>query len=529
MVYVADGQLNLRRMAERESKPIPGTNVSPTNPVFSPDGKFIAFYANSDQTLKRVAVAGGLPETITTASNPYGMSWGAEDQIVFGQGAGGIRRVRGAGGTPETLVAGKTGELAHGPQILPGGDTLIYTLASLPANPAMWDNAKIMALSLKSNATKVLLEGGTDARYAPTGHLVYANAGRIMSVPFDATRLEVTGKPTALVQGLRNTGTTTGTAQFSFSNNGSLIYLSIAGTSGVSEFELAFVDMNGNRKPLRSIQGGAFGPRISPDGKQVAYRFGSSIWIADLTSNAPPRQLGTAEPQEAPVWSPDGQRIVFISIYNNNEALFVRRADGTGPAEMLVPIARAPESWSAVHDAVSFITLIGPSGDAGDYDISTYSFKEKKATPVIVIKPSAQSGSRFSPDGKWMAYESNESGRAEIFVEPYPRTGQRFQISKNGGARPVWAPDQSKLYFDDNVGNPMTRMYSVNIRTTPSFTSTEPQALPVAGFFQNRGTIRRQFDITPDGKQFLVMSQTTPIPMQIDIASNWFDELKKTR
>ncbi len=151
--------------------------------------------------------------------------------------------------------------------------------------------------------------------------------------------------------------------------------------------QLAYVDLNGNVKPIRPISAGAFGPRISPNGKQVAYRDNSAIWIADLSSDAPPRRLSTAEPGEAPVWSPDGERIVFISIYNGQEALFWRRADGSGTAELLADRARAPESWSTVNQAISFITLIGPSGDAGDYDIWTYSLQDKKATPLITIPP----------------------------------------------------------------------------------------------------------------------------------------------
>src|SRR5262249_26297779 len=143
------------------------------------------------------------------------------------------------------------------------------------------------------------------------------------------------------------------------------------------------------------------------------------------------------------------------------------------------------------------------AGDAGDYDIWTYSLQTKKATPLIVIPPSAQSGSRFSPDGKWMAYESNESGRAEVYVEPYPRTGKRFQVTKSGGARPLWAPDSTKIYFDNNAGNSV-RMFSVDVRTQPEFTVSNPQSMPITGFAQPAGTYRRQYDITPDGKQFLM-------------------------
>jgi len=213
--------------------------------------------------------------------------------------------------------------------------------------------------------------------------------------------------------------------------------------------QLAFVDFDGKMKPIRNVPASIFGPRISPDGKQVAYRDGGAVWIVDLTRDAVPRRL-TTEPGEGPIWSPDGLRIAYISIFNGQEALFWRKADGSGAAEMLVDRARAPEHWSAVNQVFSFITLVGPSGDGGDYDIWTYSPQTKKATPLIVLPPSAQSGSRFSPDGKWIAYESNESGRAEIYVEPLPRTGQRFRITKNGGSRPLWSLDSSKLYFDNN-------------------------------------------------------------------------------
>jgi dipeptidyl aminopeptidase/acylaminoacyl peptidase len=455
------------------------------------------------------------------------MSWGTDGAIVFGQGPDGIRRVPATGGNPETIVTVKPGELAHGPTILPGGNAVLYTLAT-NANPSgpgtIWDHGKIVVKALKSNESKTLLEGGSDARYSPTGHIVYAAAGKLMAVPFDASRIELTGKPVELLSGVRNAGSATGTTQFSFSGNGSLVYIPAVVAATSTQRQLAFVDFDGNVKPIRGVPASTFGPRISPNGKQVAYRDGDAVWIVDLTSDAIPRRL-TTEPGEGPIWSPDGERIAFISIYKGLEALFWRRSDGTGSAELLADRARAPESWSAVNQEFTFITLVGPSGDAGDYDIWTYSTLTKKATPLIVIPPSAQSGSRFSPDGKWLAYESNETRRAEIYVEPLPRTGQRFQITKNGGSRPLWSPDSSKLYFDNNAGNP-TRMSSVNVRWQPSFTWTDPEPMPITGFVQPSGTYRRQFDITPDGKQFLMMFPPFSTGQQIEIVSNWFSQFR---
>lgn len=529
-VYVANNRLYVKDASEkdgRDARPITDSSAGVTNPIFSPDGKFIAFWNQSDQSLKRVSIDGGTPQIICQAENPFGMSWTTDDQIVFGQGANGIRRVKATGGTAETIVTVKPGELAHGPVMLPGGG-LLYTLASTTPGPApgtVWDNAKIVVQSLQSNERKTLIEGGSDARYSPTGHIVYAVRGRLLSVAFDAARQEVTGKPVVLVEGVRNAGGNTGTTQFSFSDTGSLVYISAATATAQVQSQMAFVDLNGNIKPLRKVPSSIFGPRISPDGKRVAYRDGAAVWIADLSSEAPPRRL-TTEPGEAPIWSPDGDRIVYISIYDGREALFSRRSDGSGSPELLVDRARAPESWSAVNQAISFITLVGPAGDAGDYDIWTYSLQTKKATPLIVIPPSAQSGSRFSPDGKWMAYESNESGRAQIYVEPYPRTGQRFQITKGGGARPLWAPDSSRLYFDNNALNP-TQINYVNVRLQPEFTFTGLQSLPVSGFVQPSGTIRRQYDITPDGQQFLMTFASPAQQPQIEMVSNWFDQLRQ--
>jgi Tol biopolymer transport system component len=283
----------------------------------------------------------------------------------------------------------------------------------------------------------------------------------------------------------------------------SALFFGSAAAQAPQELRLGFADFTGKVTPLRRVPASIFGARISPDGKRVAYRNNGAVWIADLQNEAaPPRRL-TTEPGEGPIWSADGERIAFISILNGIEALFWRRSDGSGAAELLVDRARAPESWAADNQSFTYITLVGPAGDLGDYDIWRYSIRDKKASPLIEVPRSAQSGSRLSPDGRWIAYESNETGRAEVWVEPLPRTGQRFQITKNGGARPLWAPDMSKLYFDNNSGT--LRIISVGIQTRPTFTWTEPVTLPIKDFMQPTGTYRRQYDLTQDGKQFLIV------------------------
>ena len=200
-----------------------------------------------------------------------------------------------------------------------------------------------------------------------------------------------------------------------------------------------------------------------------------------------------------PIWSADGQRLLFISVRNGQPAIYSQLATGAGMAERLTETARAPESYSAVNQALSYITL-NTDGGSADYDVWTYSFRDKKAAPLIQVKNSAQHSSRFSPDGKWIAYVSDESGRLELYVQPFPVTGTKIQITKSGGGHPLWSPDGKELYFD-NAG----RIFTVAIRTDPKFSAGDPVQTAVGGFIQGPGNYRRQYDITPDGKRFIMM------------------------
>jgi Tol biopolymer transport system component len=194
-----------------------------------------------------------------------------------------------------------------------------------------------------------------------------------------------------------------------------------------------------------------------------------------------------------PMWSADGERIFYIGIHNGQQSLYSRRADGSGDAELLQDPARAPEHWLPKMQSITFITL-----NAGDYDIWRYSLVEKKATPFIQMPRSSQHSSRVSPDERWVAYVSDETGRFEVYVQPIPVTGAKFQITKDGGEHPVWSPDGRELYFNKN-----DRLFSVTIQTASGVTAATPTTLPITGFIQEAG--RRQFDITADGKQFLML------------------------
>jgi Tol biopolymer transport system component len=257
------------------------------------------------------------------------------------------------------------------------------------------------------------------------------------------------------------------------------------------QVSLVLVDRDGHKTPVGFLPAHTFAPRISPDGKRVAYDIeDGTVWIAELSNLAAPRKA-TAGRDHYPMWSASGDQIVFIVDEKDQQALYIERSDGTGTAERLAT-ARAPESWSAQNQTISFITL------SNYYSIWTYSLRDKKATPLIDTPGVTQHSSKFSPDGKWIAYTSIETGRFEVFVQPFPRTGAKFRVTKQGGGHAVWSPDGKELFFDNNQ-----QLFAVSVQTRPTFSSGAPVPLPIRGFIQ--GDARRQYDLMPDGKQFLMM------------------------
>lgn len=260
--------------------------------------------------------------------------------------------------------------------------------------------------------------------------------------------------------------------------------------------QLVLVDREGQRRPVGLLPAFTFAPRISPDGLEVVFdtQDDGNIWIAKMSDLAARRRLTSEGLNGGPMWSGDGKRILYIINDQGAEALFWRAADGTGPTELLTKPARAPESWSPRSPGFSFITLAA----AGDYDVWTFSLSDKRPVVFANIPGSPQHSSHYSPDGRWMAYVSAETGRLEVYVRPAAGTGDAVQVTRNGGGHPLWSPDQKELYFD-NGG----QMYAVAITTEPSFKAAAPIALPITGFIQ--GPLRRQYDLMPDGKHFLMM------------------------
>ncbi len=533
MVYVASQRLYRRSMSELEARPIPGTEIPQgvLNPLFSPDGRSIAFWSGADQTIKKIALSGGAAVTICPADiPPFGMSWGT-DGILFGQGSKGIMRVSANGGKPELLVSAKAGELAHGPQILPGGQTVLFTLATGTGDS--WDKAHIVVQTLRSGERKILIEGGSDARYLPTGHIVYALGGVLFAVPFDLKRREVTGGPVPIVEGVRRSGTATGTAHFSVSDTGSLIYVPGPAATTAAQNNLALIDRKGAVEPLKLPSGAYQFPRISPDGKRLAFATDDGkeaiVWIYDLSGTSAMRRLTFGGKNRFPIWSADGARVAFQSDREGDLGIFWQPADGTGTAERLTKpdqgTSHVPESWSPKGERFLFGVTKGSNSS-----LWTFSLQDRKATPFGRVQSSIPSNAVFSPDGRWVAYGSNETGGFEIYVQPFPSTGAKYQVSKNGTSiHPLWSPDGKELYYAPGSG---LQFGVVSVTTQPSVTFGNLVPVPRPFLMFGPGAAR-EYDITPDGKRFVgvvAAGQTqsgAPATPQIQVVLNWFEELKQ--
>jgi serine/threonine protein kinase/Tol biopolymer transport system component len=528
VVYVANQRLYLRSMSDLEGRPIPGgeDRGAVTNPTFSPDGRSLAFFAGYDQALKRISVTGGAATTVCRANNTLGMTWG-DDGIVFGLAdSPAIWRVSSNGGKPERLTSAKGNEVVADPQILPGGQALLFTLA--PAFNA-WDKAQITVQTLKSGTRKTLIEGASAGRYLPTGHIVYALRGTLFAVPFDVRRLEVTGEPVPVVEGVLR-GVTSGAAQFSFSNTGSLVYVPGPVSAGSGD-SLALVDRKGSVEELKLPPGSYEFPRVSRDGKRVAYGTEDGkeaiIWIYDLSGGTAPRRLTFQGANRYPLWSADGERVAFQSDREGDMGIFWQRADGNGPAERLTKPEKGkshiPDSWSQDGQQLSFTAYHGNT--AG---VWTLSLRDRKAAPFAESPSSFSEASMFSPDGRWVAYQSNETGNREVYVRPFPVSAAKYQIhsgSVSGDVHPLWSRDGKELAFSTGPGT----FRAVNVTTEQGFTFSSPAPVPRGGLL---GTPNgpRNYDILPDGRYLGSVlpgqSQTAAAP-QIQIVLNWFEELKQ--
>jgi serine/threonine-protein kinase len=540
-------QLHLRTLSSLNATPIPGTQGG-RSPFFSPDGAWLGFWADGE--LKKVPLAGGPVTTICRVQGParqiHGASWGTGDVIVFATTfarGGGLWRVSALGGEPVALSNPGPDEFAYRlPHMLPGGNAVLFTIARAAFR---WDDAQIAVRSLATGEQKILLKDGADARYASSGHLVFARRGTVMAAPFDPSRLELTGAPVALVEGVMhsinqlNLGTDSGAAHFSVSNRGALVYAT-GGIRPDPRRMLVWMDRNGSREPLPIPPGTYLGPRLAPVGKRVAVFTGlsraSRVWTLDLETGAMTPVTTADERASQNVWAPHGDRIAFNS--QAQRGLFWKNADGTGIAERLTQsnYLHEPSAWSPDGKVLAFVENHPTTGpDIWGIDVSG----SDRLPKPIVATASAERHPAFSSDGQWLAYSSNDSGRSEVYVQPFPGPGRRVPISTDSGSSPAWRADGKELYYvkqhvvggEDRfrIGGPATvSVMAVRVHAgREGFSVGAPRKLFEGPFVVGSG---HSYDVTPDGQRFLMVEVLEPLPepaTELILVTNWFEELRR--
>jgi Tol biopolymer transport system component len=506
-------QLYLRRLSTTATQPLAGS-IGARSPFISPDGKWVGFFADSQ--LRKIPIDGGSPTVLTAANVPRGGTWGTDGYIYYApEPQSGIWRVPENGGKAEEVTRPDPaqGENSHRwPQLLPGGKHLLVTIR--PSTINSFDDGKIGVLDLVARKWTVILTGGSHARYAPTGHLLFGRANALYAVAFDPEELKVEGTPQRVVDGV-SVLADSGAAQYDLSSRGSLVYLTAAGrkVSGVlASFDGSAVrQISQDAKPIYS-------PRVSPDGRFIAVRFSlanDDIFIYDVARDAYTRLTFEPGDEWDPVWSPDGRKIYYAwSPSHGDQRLVTRPADGSGEPRVLakdtLPIIpgsiSADGKWLVARTATP-----ETKGDITLFSLVDGARRELVKTPFDEYQP------RFSPDGRWIAYVSEESGTPQVYIRATQPGGGKWQISKEDGFSPLWAPDGRVLYFASKTRS----LRRVAIATNEHGVQA---SVPVAMFTPPR--MADAPDVGPDGTFIAPQrSDANASREPIQYVENWFTEL----
>ena len=496
LVYNLNRELVVRALDEAEPTPLSGTQEA-RGLAFSPDGEWVAFYAEG--YIKKAPVNGGPPVTLVASDGPIDMSWAMDDTILY-RTAGGIARIPSSGGEPEIVIAVDDRTRVAYPTLLPDRDTVLFTLWGTGGGR---DSGNIVVQSSSTGERKILIDGGSDAHYVPTGHIVYALGSNILAVAFDLDVLEIRGAPRPVVEGVWRNETLTGGAQYTFARTGNLAYLPRA------QSHLTIVDREGISRPL-SVPAGRYGDlELSPNGDLVAVERDDDIWIHDI-ARATTTRFTVTQDNHIPVWSEDGQSLFFRSQRTGSEQIFRKQLDGSG-LEQLTTGAGGHRPDSASREVLIFHAQSPPDlwvlplrEDASAYPFLKTSFSERRGT--------------LAPDGRWLAYISDESGHNEIYVVPFPGPGPKIQISTDGGRGPRWSQSGNELFYRNDA-----QFMAVRVDAQGSLTAGSPRIL-----FENRFVGGRSggggYSPMPDGR---FIANESPNASHIAIVLNWFDELER--
>jgi serine/threonine protein kinase len=529
----AGSQLYVRHMDQLQTAVLTGTDNA-ASPFFSPDGLWLGFFA--DGKLKKIAVTGGSPVTLCEAQSGRGGSWSEDGTIVFSPSntpGTSLWRVSAAGGKPEQLTTLADGEVTQRfPQVLRGGKAILYMSSNVTG---AYEDANLIVQPLPSGPRKVVVHGGFNGRYLASGHLVYVHGGTLFAVPFDLDRLELTGQAVPAVDGVA--APVGGGAQFSVAGNGILAF--VPGLLSTNAFPIEWMDREGKTRPLRATPTSWDNTLFSPDGRRIAWDNEDSgkidVWVSDWPRDVVSRLTTDAGQNQKPVWTPDGARIVYTSDSDKKGLnLYWRRADGSGEVQRLTESVNTqyPSSWHPSGRFLAFTQLNAHT----NFDLmilpmdgdETSGWKPGKPYPFLA-SPFVETEPMFSPDGRWIAYQGNETGRNEVYVKPFPGPGGKWQISTTGGTMPTWSRSRHELLYATPSQQIMVVPYMAN---SDSFQAEQPRVWSPRTFLTRlRGPISRSFDLHPDGDR-VALTAAPEIPVgarqeKIVFIFNFFEELRR--
>jgi serine/threonine-protein kinase len=554
IVYRSQQQLVVRALDQLEARPLTST-VGGRQPFVSPDGRWVGFFASGE--IKRVPITGGPAlTTLRIVQALRGASWGEDDTIIFAttETATGLLSVPATGGEPKVLTKPDTaaGEADHMyPSLIPGGRAVLFTITAVSGQV---ENAQIAVLNLETGQRTILVRGGSQADYVATGHLVYAVSGTLRAVRFDPVRLEVLSDPVPVVEQVMTVATGAGAANFAVSRGGTLVFIpGSAQTATGPSRSLVWVTRQGREEPVNSPPRGYTSPKISPDGTRVALQIQDQeldIWVWDFARQTPTRLTFDRGPETQPVWTPDSRRIIFSSARNGPQNLYWQAADGTGTVQRLTsgPNVQVPTSVSP--DGKYLLLNDVPAGaDVGILDLgaqpstrSTSGAIESatlvptgrgagstpEVRPLIKTTSYNEANAEISPNGRWVAYQSNESGQLLIYVRPFPDVDSgKWQVSQGVGAKPAWARNGRELFYLDGDN----KLTSVPVDTeAQTFTFGNPTTVLARAYFNPQ--FERPYDVSPDSRRFLMIKEntgdpSTATPASMVVVLNWFEELKR--
>jgi serine/threonine-protein kinase len=542
LVYMAgaQAQLMVRAIDRLDAEALPGI-ISGYAPFLSPDGRWIGFFTTGAGTeMKKVSITGGSPVPLCRIKGrAFGASWGDDDTIVFATNdpSTGLLRVSARGGEPKVLT---TPDPAKGeddhlfPSVLPGGRGVLFTITATGGNA----DAQIAVLDLQTARQTTLIRGASHADYVHTGHVIYAMTGTLRAVRFDLATLTLRGDPVPVVEQVQTLAT--GAANFSVSRNGTLVYVpNGTGVATGTSRSLVWVTRRGSEESIPAPARAYFHPRLSPDGKRLALAIQDQeldIWTWDFARRALERMTFGPASELFPVWTPDGGSLLFGSSRTGG-GIYRQRADMPGAVEQLTtslgglrvgaPHSLSPDGRQLVVTQVSSkgrdLFLLTVDG------FTPHVAGAGQAQPLLQLPFASVMNGEISPDGRWLAYQSNESNQDEIYVRPFPAVGDgRWPISTGGGTQPLWAPNGRELFY--RHGN---SLLSVPVETTRTFSAGTPTTVFEGPYFSPpAGLAGRTYDVSRDGQRFLMIKDApagdpNAAAASIVVVLNWTEELKR--